>query len=86
MSFFLKPHASSLTPQAPGLGVIPVRVTQNIAKWWNGIHATLRTSRPIGLASSTLALATSSIAGAAGAQWGFISPTSPARYRDLQLS
>ena len=49
-----------------------------------GIRATLRTSCPLGHASSTLALATD-IAGAAGAQSGFISPTSPARYRDLQL-
>ncbi len=49
-----------------------------------GIRATLRPSCPLGHASSTLALATD-IAGAAGAQSGFISPTSPARYRDLQL-
>src|SRR5262249_49456393 len=64
-------------------GSSPVRVTET-AKWRNGIRATLRTSCPLGHASSTLALATD-IAGVAGAQSGFMSLTSPARYRDLQL-
>ena len=49
-----------------------------------GIRATLRTSCPLGHASSTLALATD-IAGAAGAQLAFIRPVCPVRYRDLQL-
>src|SRR5262245_26546537 len=71
-------------PQARDTGSSPVRVTET-AKWRNGIRATLRTSCPLGHAISTLALATD-IAGAAGAQSGFISPTCPARYRDLQLT
>lgn len=49
-----------------------------------GIRATLRTSCPLGHASSTLALATD-IAGAAGAQLTFIRSVRSDRYRDLQL-
>ena len=36
----------------------PYGSLNNMAKWWNGRHATLRTSCPQGRASSTLALAT----------------------------
>ena len=47
-----------------------------------GRHATLRTSCPYGLGSSTLPLVT---AGGAGARLAFIRPGCPDRYRGLQL-
>ena len=47
-----------------------------------GRHATLRTSCPFGLGSSTLPLVT---AGRAGARLAFIRPGCPDRYRGLQL-
>lgn len=52
-----------------------------MTKWWNGSHATLRTSCPFGRGSSTLPLVT---AGAAGAQPALIRPVSPVRFRGLQ--
>lgn len=56
------------------------RITHT-AKWWNGSHATFRTSCPVGRGSSTLPLVT---AGAAGAQLALIRPVSSVRFRGLQ--
>jgi hypothetical protein len=49
------------------------------------VGATLRTSCPLRAWEFESPLGDWTIAGAAGAQLGFISPTRPVRYRDLQL-
>jgi hypothetical protein len=64
-------------------GSIPVRVTEYETKWWNLVdtrHSECRALEAWEFDSPLRHF----FAGAAGAQLGFISPTCPVRYRDLQ--
>jgi hypothetical protein len=47
-------------------GSIPARVTESIAKWWNGRHTTFRTSRLHGHGNSSLPLVTDIVTDIAG--------------------